>query len=332
MDGSSEIPAEYADVVEGLRSHDLRVESVLGRGGVGVVFAATRGDEPVAVKLAWPWPKAEERLDDAVTQQRLRQPLVTNEGHALHCVTPASLAVCNRVVQGEATRLLDTADAAVVRCLGRVQVGPRHGYLMPRVPGGALPLTPGPALVTLARALRRLHEAEWPHGDLKPENVRVAEDGSVTLIDPLPIGCELLTPSWTHLNFLVASPLVDSADPRDRRMVARHRDLVAFALMTAQAFGGSRPWGHLEVTRILDRAVSSPTKRNDLSTARDRLQSLLPKVPKTVRTLVALALEPGIWPEEGPIFAAYLQARPFETRCDALSTLDIGALMAQAVG
>ena len=130
----------------------------------------------------------------------------------------------------------------------------------------------------------------------------------------------------------MAAPLVDSADPRDRRMVARHRDLVALALMSAEAFTGSRPWGHLEVTRILDRAVSTPTKRNDLANARDRLQALVPKLPKSLRAFVSLALEPGIWPEEGPIFAAYLQARPFETRCDALCTLDVGALMAEAVG
>ena len=46
--------------------------------------------------------------------------------------------------------------------------------------------------------------------------------------------------------------------------------------------------------------------------------------------LVALALEPGLCPEEGPTFAAYLQARPFETRCDALVTLNMGALFQEA--
>jgi len=332
VDGASEIPAEYADVVEGLRAQGLRVSSVLGRGGVGVVFAAERDASPVAVKVAWPWARAEERLDDAHTAQRVRQPLVTADGLSLHCLTATSQALCNRVVQAEAARLQATDDTAVVRCLGRVQVGARHGFVMPRVDGKALTLTPGPALVAFARALRRLHEADWPHGDLKPENVRVADGGAVTLIDPLPVGSELLTPAWTHLNFLVAAPLVDSADPRDRRMVARHRDLVALALMSAEAFTGSRPWGHLEVTRILDRAVSTPTKRNDLANARDRLQALVPKLPKSLRAFVSLALEPGIWPEEGPIFAAYLQARPFETRCDALCTLDVGALMAEAVG
>lgn len=332
MEGATEIPAEYADVVEGLRAQGLRVSSVLGRGGVGVVFAAERDAEPVAVKVAWPWAMAEERLDEAHTAQRVRQPLVTSDGLALHCLTATSQALCNRVVQAEVSRLQSTDDDAVVRCLGRVQVGVRQGFVMPRLDASALPLTPGPALVSLARALRRLHEAEWPHGDLKPENVRVAKDGAITLIDPLPIGSELLTPAWAHLNFLVAAPLVDSADPRDRRMVARHRDLVALALMATEAFTGSRPWGHLEVTRLLDRSVSTPTKRNDLARARDQLHALVPKLPKSLRAFVSLALEPGTWPDEGPVFAAYLQARPFETRCDALRSLDIGALMAEAVG
>ena len=61
------------------------------------------------------------------------------------------------------------------------------------------------------------------------------------IIDPLPIGVELVTPEWSHLNFLVSSPLVNSADPRDRRMEYRYRDLVALALMASQAFAGERP-------------------------------------------------------------------------------------------
>ncbi len=135
---------------------------------------------------------------------------------------------------------------------------------------------------------------------------------------------------WSHLNFLVSTPLVNSADPRDRRMEYRYRDLVALALMASQAFAGERPWGHPEVARMLDRGIAMERKREELSKARERLKRILPKVPSVLRPFLALALEPGLWPEEGPTFAAYLQARPFETRCDALVTLDVGALFAEA--
>ncbi|MBL8601111.1 MAG: hypothetical protein JNK72_04225 [Myxococcales bacterium] len=330
MAGEESIPAEYADLAEGLEKQGLAIESVLGRGGVGVVFAARQDDAKVAVKIAHPHVAESEAWSATSTVQRLRVPKLTADGLAVHCIPAVSLSLCNRVVQGETVRLLDTKDEAVVRSLGRIQLGNRQGYLMPRVTGDALSLKPGPGLTNLARAIHRLHQVDWPHGDLKPQNVRVNADGGVTLIDPLPVGSELLTPEFSHMNFLVASPLVDSADPRDRRMVARHRDLVALALMVSEAFAEMRPWGHNEVARMLDRSVSMHTKRMDLANARDRLQTLLGKLPKPLKAFVSLALEPGIWPEEGPIFAAYLQARPFETRCDALSTLDVGALVAEA--
>jgi hypothetical protein len=70
---------------------------------------------------------------------------------------------------------------------------------------------------------------------------------------------------------------------------------------------------------MLDRAVSTPTKRNELANARDRLQALCRSCRSPCGASCRSRSSPGLWPEEGPIFAAYLQARPFETRCDALA-------------
>jgi hypothetical protein len=81
---------------------------------------------------------------------------------------------------------------------------------------------------------------------------------------------------------------------------------------------------------MLDRSVSMASKREELLQARARLKKLAAKIPPSVRPFVQLALEPGLWPEEGPTFAAYLQARPFETRCDALIGFDLGRIFAEA--
>ena len=45
------------------------------------------------------------------------------------------------------------------------------------------------------------------------------------------------------------------------------------------------------------------------------------RLGKLGRRLPPLALDPGLWPDDGPIFAAYLQARPFEVHCDALTSM-----------
>ncbi len=331
MSDRENISTEFSAVIAALEKQGFSVEGQLGRGGVGVVFSATRDGAELAVKVPFPWPEEVLTHDPASTMQRLRFQRLSTDGRSLACVPATDLPVCARVVAGEAARLAEvTDDPGVVHLREKLTVNGRAAYSMNRVSGSRLALKPAP-LAAMAKVLQRLHGRNWGHGDLKPENARLADDGTVTLIDPLPIGSDLLTPEWSHLNFLVASPLVDSADPRDRKMVLRHRDHVAVALMASEVYTGQRPWGHREVADMLDRSVTMGQKREALGHARERLVKVVKQLPAALRPYISLALEPGIWPEEGPIFAAYLQARPFETRCDALCTLDIGALFAEAV-
>lgn len=320
------IPDEHAETAQALREHGYEIESVLGRGGVGVVFAARRDDEALAVKVATPWPSLDASRDPAATLDRVRFPRLGDDGRSVKCAPPVEAQLCNRAIEGEVRRLREVSDDALVPIRESFTVNGRAAYSMPRVEGEALKVAPGPSMRALVTALYRLHEKGFAHGDLKPQNIRVHDQG-VTLIDPMPVGSELVTPAWAHLNFLVSTPLVDSADPRDRRLVLRHRDFVALALMFSRAWTGDQPWGHAEVSRMLDRAVTMDEKRAELVRARERLVKLLPRVPATLRPFVNLALDPGLWPEEGPIFAAYLQARPFETRCDAMSSMNLPELL-----
>lgn len=321
---------DFSDARTAAEAVGLSTAHVLGRGGVSVVFATQRDDESLAVKVAEPWPTDSDAWDATTTRQRLRTPRLGDGGRSLRVVPPTDLVLCNRVIVREHQRLSEARDEGVVRPKELFTEKGRAGFVMARVEGPALELKPSPALVALARTLQRLHGASWPHGDLKPENIRVLGADRVVLIDPLPIGMELVTPEWSHMNFLVSSPLVNSADPRDRRMEYRYRDLVALALMAAQTFAGERPWGHHEVARMLDRSVPMGMKRDALSQARGRLKKIVQRVPSGLKPFLSLALEPGLWPEEGPTFAAYLQARPFETRCDALIGFDIGRMFAEA--
>lgn len=330
MSASNVIPGEYIDVLSGLDVRGYALDEVLGRGGVGVVFAATHEATPVAVKVAWPWATPDASWNGESTRQRLRVPKLDPDGRTLRYIPPTDQGLCNRIVHAEYVRLKAVSHDAVVKVQGEFTLDHRAAYVMSRVEGERMKLTPGEHLTKLAKILHELHEQDWPHGDLKPENIRVKEDGTITLIDPLPIAAELATPEWAHLNFLVSTPLVDSADPRDRRMVWRHRDLVALALMAVQAWTGERPWSHANATKMFDRAVSMDDKRAEINATRERLEKIIPKAPVAARPFLALALDPGLWPDDGPIFAAYLQSRPFETRCDALASLDVGEIFSRA--
>lgn len=320
------ISSEYIDAISALDVRGYTVEGVLGRGGIGVVFAATYESKPVAVKVAWPNGADHDGGLAEKTVHRLRAPKLTDDGLGPRFVPPTELGRCNRVMLGEVSRIREAASEALVPVTSQLVVEGRQAYVMPRLRGRTLDPTSTKDVARLAEEIHHLHEQHWPHGDLKPENVLFADDGKVTFIDPLPVGLDLVTPDWTHLNFLVSSPLVESADPRDRRMFLRHRDLVALALMAAESITGSRPWGHAEVTRMADRAVGIDAKREVLRVARAKLDATLPKLPAALRPFVALALDPGLWPDDGPIFAAYLQARPFEVRCDALTSMNLARI------
>ena len=78
--------------------------------------------------------------------------------------------------------------------------------------------------------------------------------------------------------------------------------------------------------RMADRSVGIEAKREVLRHARTKLDAMLPKLPAALRPFISLALDPGLWPDDGPIFAAYLQARPFEVRCDALTSMPLARM------
>ncbi|MDO9018500.1 MAG: lipopolysaccharide kinase InaA family protein [Deltaproteobacteria bacterium] len=326
------ISSEYIDAISALDVRGYTVEGVLGRGGIGVVFAATYESKPVAVKVAWPHTGEHDGALGEKTVHRLRAPKLSEEGLGPRFIPPTELGRCNRVLLGEVSRIREAEHPSVITVTSQFAVDARQAYVMPRLRGRVLDPTSTKDVARLAEEIHQLHDLHWPHGDLKPENVLFDDEGKVTLIDPLPVGLDLVTPDWTHLNFLVSSPLVESADPRDRRMYLRHRDLVALALMGAQAVTGERPWGHAEVIRMADRSVGIEAKREVLRLARARLDALLPKLPAAMRPFVGLALDPGLWPDDGPIFAAYLQARPFEVRCDALTSMNLARIFREVAG
>ena len=318
------------EAISALDVRGFNVEGVLGRGGAAVVFAAPPERTPVAVKVAWPSAAGHDGGLADPTLHRVRIPRLGYDGLGPKFVPPSELTRCNRVLLGEYQRVREVSSTSLVEAHAQFLVEGRQAYAMARVEGRPLDPYSRADVARLAEELQQLHELGWPHGDLKPGNVLLRDDGKLVFIDPLPVGIDLSTPAWNHLNFLVSSPLVDSADPRDRRMYLRHRDLVALALMATQAFTGERPWGHAEVTRMADRGVPIEVKREILRNARQRADTLVSKMPSVLRPFASLALDPGLWPDDGPIFAAYLQARPFEVRCDALTSMPLGRMFRDA--
>ncbi len=141
----------------------LVIENVLGRGGMGIVFAATDRKTQTAVAL-----KAARRLDDSMQSCILREFRI----------------------------LRDLEHPHIVRAHELHREAKRWCFTMDRLPGRALsdeiarPSTPQErwlslrhAMSDIVSALIALHESGRVHCDVKPGNVVVRPNGHAVLLD-----------------------------------------------------------------------------------------------------------------------------------------------------
>ncbi|MGQ3552449.1 protein kinase domain-containing protein, partial [Streptomyces rochei] len=181
------------------------------------------------------------------------------------------------VVDDPATPALDGATVLVLeKAAGSLSA---RLSASPRPPGGA-------ALVAqVCEGLAQLHRAGWVHGDLKPANVLLMEDGSVRLAD-FNMAAELegthaYTPAFSTPDYTPPELLWSEVGERGRR-IRPSADVWAFGVLA-----------HLVLTGSFPLPGGTPTARRDAALAYARGTEelrLSPGLPGAWREVVAACL------------------------------------------
>jgi serine/threonine protein kinase len=232
-----------------------RLVGQLGYGGMGRVFLGMSvGGRPVAVKII----RAELAADPDFRSRFSREVAAARRVNGLFTAL---------VVDADVDAPIPWLATAYVRGASLAETIDNHGPLSAQ---SAVSLAAG-----LAEGLQAIHAAGVVHGDLKPSNVLLAEDGP-RVID-FGISRAAGAAPLTHPGLVMGSPGFMSPEQAMGRETGPRSDVFSLGAVLAYASTGERPFGTGSAAIRLDRVINGEPE--------------LEKVPDELRDLVRRCLE-----------------------------------------
>jgi predicted Ser/Thr protein kinase len=237
----AEQPGEGA--LAGTRVGPYQVQEEVGRGGMGVVYAARdeRLGRTVALKVL---PKAVSR--DAKSRERLAR-----EARAAAALSHPSIATIYALeeIDGELYLSSELVRGATLRRMLASGAPPEARVVE--------------ILLQLAGALDAAHRHGIVHRDLKPENVLVAPDGRIKVVD-FGIARHLNPPPGTPGTLTVTGMALGTLGymaPEQLRgeEVDARADVFAFGIIAYELATGQHPFGGSDPASLLERLVTGPS-------------------------------------------------------------------------
>jgi len=236
-----------------------RIENLIGKGGMGVVYRATdtKLNRPVAVKLL-----SEEVADAAARRRFQREAQTASALNHPHIVTVHDIGEW----EGRQYLVTEFVDGGTLKSWAKAE--PRTWRQV------ADPLT------GVADAVAAAHEAGILHRDIKPDNILISKSGYAKLADfglAQPTGSSEETRTGTGViqgTAAYMSPEQASGKPLDGRS-----DIFSFGVVLYEALAGRRPFAGSTGLETLEKLIHAP------------LPPLGEEIPAALRAMVEKALE-----------------------------------------
>jgi hypothetical protein len=214
-----------------------RIQDVVGRGGMGVVYAAedTRLGRLVALKA----------LPPTISGDRVARERLAREARAAAMLTHPGVATVYS---------LDEIDGQVFIASELV----RGHTLREELSAGPLPqATLTDTLAQIADALHAAHGRGIVHRDLKPENVLRDESGRIKIVDfGLARPVAPAAPGLTAAGVFVGTPGYMAPEQLRGQAVDARADVFAFGVMGFELASGRHPFGDGDSASLLERVVA----------------------------------------------------------------------------
>jgi len=271
MDGTAAGPtapgSPYADLAIGhLFAGRYRVESVLGRGGMGVVYKAT-----------------DAQLDETVAIKTLPGDVMTRSPEDLERFK-REIRLARKITHRNVLRTFDYGEAEGVYFISMEFI---RGYtlseLMDEAPQRQMPPRAAVGIGRqICRGLQAAHEQGIIHRDIKPQNVLIDAKGEVKLMD---FGVARMTEAaeaMTQQGLIVGTPHYMSPEQVQGKSLDPRTDVYAMGVLLYELLVGKRPFESTSLTGILTAHIMEKPKP---------LIDVRPEIGREVSAIVMRCLE-----------------------------------------
>jgi protein kinase-like protein len=231
---------DLAPDLTGRQVGPYRLLEQLGRGGMGVVYAAedTRLGRTVALKA----------LPPAFTRDPVARERLAREARAAAGLSHPAIATVYALeeIDGEVFIATELVRGTTLRT--RLASGPLAA-------GDLLPI-----LTSIAEALDAAHQHGIIHRDLKPDNVLVSTEGRVKVVD-FGLARSLMPPPGSNPSLTVTGALLGTPGymaPEQLRggTLDARTDVFAFGVLAYECATGMHPFGGFDAASLVERLVS----------------------------------------------------------------------------